>query len=275
MRVLHMRHSKYWNCIFTVIVLLGFGLDTPETFAVPTSSNALITACANKKTRVLRHSRNGKCRRSEIKLEWNQQGPQGTQGPQGEIGATGPAGRDPTPVPLTCATGGECEIGDVGPGGGTVFYDHGSRQTWGRYLEAAPVGWYDGLSSDPTLGWCASSEDWANDTITTLVAGGASGTAIGDGWANSVRIVRHCPHGAAAAARMYRGGAKNDWYLPAQDELVELYEQRTIVTGLGETNRWSSTETDATTAWRKYFNAAGGDSGLKQFDNAVRPIRAF
>lgn len=34
-----------------------------------------------------------------------------------------------------------CAIGDTGPGGGIVFYDAGSRQSWGRYLEVAPTGW--------------------------------------------------------------------------------------------------------------------------------------
>lgn len=36
---------------------------------------------------------------------------------------------------------GSFSIGDTGPGGGIVFYDAGSQQSWGRYIEALD-GWY-------------------------------------------------------------------------------------------------------------------------------------
>lgn len=38
-----------------------------------------------------------------------------------------------------CVTGVSCKIGDVGPGGGIIFYDAGKHEIWGRYLEIAPV----------------------------------------------------------------------------------------------------------------------------------------
>ena len=39
----------------------------------------------------------------------------------------------------TCSAGTSCQVGDIGPGGGVVFYDAGSSQSWGRWLEASPA----------------------------------------------------------------------------------------------------------------------------------------
>lgn len=264
-------------------VMVGSVVGLGGAMAATTSQQ--IVACANKSTGVMRYAKNGRCTRNETRIRWNQQGQPGAMGatgPAGPAGGTGPAGAPGSPgadavLPAaTCATGGTCAIGDTGPGGGTVFYVAQTRQAWGRYLEAAPTGWY-GTQDDPNLGWCASSTNWANDTIHSSVPGGAQGTTIGDGWKNSVNIAKHCPYGAATTARMYRGGALTDWYLPSLEEVTELYNQRAVVGGLGTTNRWSSSESMnlAADAWRKFFNAVGANEGFKEFDNAVRPIRAF
>lgn len=273
-----------WRFLF-VGILVGslLGVGGVRAVSVPKT----IVACANKKSGVLRYVKSGKCLRTETKLSWNQQGVQGPAGSTGPNGATGPigpsgaagvAGVSPTLPPPTCATGGACVVGDTGPGGGIVFYVAQSRQSWGQYLEAAPTGWY-GTQTDPNILWCGSSATYSgpSDLIATSVVGGSTATAIGAGWTNSINIAKHCPYGAATTARMYRGGSKTDWYLPSKDELQELYNQRAIVGGLGEINRWSSTQSsvDSALAWRKYFNASTGDEGSKAFDNAVRPIRAF
>ena len=45
------------------------------------------------------------------------------------------------PAAALCVVGNPCAMGTKGQGGGIVFYDAGSSQSWGRYLEAAPAGW--------------------------------------------------------------------------------------------------------------------------------------
>lgn len=94
---------------------------------------------------------------------------------------------------VICEAGGPCKVGDTGPGGGIVFYDAGSVQPWGRYLEAAPTGW-SGKAADPTVPWCSN---------TTSLVPGALGTDIGTGAANTDNMLAVCSSGAANLARGY------------------------------------------------------------------------
>ena len=189
------------------------------------------------------------------------------------------------PVALTCAQGGACVVGNTGPGNGTVFYDAGSMQSWGRYLEAAPNTW-SGDVADPTLPWCLLN----GSPPIPLV--GAPGTALGTGWANTERAARYCDSGAAVSTRGYHGGGKADWFLPSTDELNQLcrwareldtsstascFTSRTdpTVGGFSADNYWSSTELSAGVANLIWF--ANGDTYNTSMDSAlsVRPIRAF
>ena len=108
---------------------------------------------------------------------------------------TSAGGNFPTSVRAgaVCVAGGPCAIGDTGPGGGIVFYDAGSVQPWGRYLEAAPEGW-SGAPWDPVALWCS---------ITDTLIPGAMGTAIGTGAANTANMLAACSSGAANLARSY------------------------------------------------------------------------
>ena len=60
----------------------------------------------------------------------------------------------------SCATGGSCAVGDIGPSGGYVFYDAGQYRfidaaegisAGGRFLEMAPAGWYQNQTEDPKM----------------------------------------------------------------------------------------------------------------------------
>lgn len=62
---------------------------------VSAAGDQTLNACANKKSGVMRYISKGSCKKTEIKLSWNQmgsQGPVGATGPSGVDGQTGPAG---------------------------------------------------------------------------------------------------------------------------------------------------------------------------------------
>ena len=166
---------------------------------------------------------------------------------------------------------GECGVGDTGPGGGVVFYDAGSVQPWGRYLEAAPAGW-SGTSEDPDTYWCDEDIDIAK----------ANSGIIGVGRNNTLQIRAVCSSGAANLANAYAGGGKTDWFLPSKDELNELYKQREIVGGFvlrPGTDRYpyyySSSQHSSDSAWYQHFDGFAQYDAPKAFKLLVRPVRAF
>jgi hypothetical protein len=146
-----------------------------------------------------------------------------------------------------CGTNTVYVIGDIGPAGGTVFYDKGEYTNGWRYMEAAPE---DFLDSE----WgCAGS----------LI--GAENSDIGSGKINSVAIANFhdglnnyygnpslcnaLNNGTVAAqkALLFETGGLKDWFLPSKEELVLLYENLHM-SGLGNFSNaiyWSATETDA------------------------------
>ncbi|MBU6280389.1 MAG: hypothetical protein KGN78_14205 [Actinomycetales bacterium] len=191
-------------------------------------------------------------------------------------------------VSIWCSYRGPCRLGVRGPGGGIVFYDAGSEKAWGRYLEAAPAGWA-GSSSDPQVPWCSTSS--ANTYLSTQFG-------IGVGMANTVLIKdpsRCGDSSAAGLAALYRGGGKNDWFLPSESELYEMYAKRAIVGGLSvgmpssiydrgnfywaSTEIWSFTRPNGPRAeWLDFYKGSrygSVDYDYKSNGYRVRPIRAF
>jgi hypothetical protein len=75
-------------CIGVVVTAASIGAVS----FVSASSDSTITACAHKTTGAMRLLKKGNCKRSEVRLTWNQQGLQGPEGPQGVQGESGPQG---------------------------------------------------------------------------------------------------------------------------------------------------------------------------------------
>jgi hypothetical protein len=65
-----------------------------------------------------------------------------------------------------------------------------------------------------------------------------------------------------------------DWFLPSSDELVELYKQRDTVDDVDD-QYWSSSQSDAESAWNLNFQNGSPYEGVKDSWLFVRPVRAF
>lgn len=145
----------------------------------------------------------------------------------------------------SCADGGDCVIGDTGPGGGVVFFVKGTgsfdasavatcpfssqgecSMMWQSssiivhmsaemqaalpfdYMEVAPA---SGLVSRP---W--SSADWSGGTTEPRIGAGSAGTdAIKAAYPDDTQA-----NNAAYYASAYSNNGKSDWFLPSTDELA-------------------------------------------------------
>lgn len=144
---------------------------------------------------------------------------------------------------LSCEDGGECEVGDSGPGGGVVFYVLNPlvKSRW-RYLEAAPEGWNDDEPDQQAI-WCSKADVFVKSSLTgnTLAKSITSGL-VGTGAKNTQSILGTCADGAANVTAAYRGGGYKNWYLPSKEELHLMFKNRDVIGGFESGAYWSSTE---------------------------------
>jgi len=156
----------------------------------------------------------------------------------------------------------EYKIGDIGPGGGFVFYDKGNSNGGWRYLEAAPVD--------------LTEAEWG--CYETEIPG-AKGTGIGKGRTNTRAIIKGCSEdrNAAKVAAAYRGGGKADWFLPSKDELnlIRVNLKKAGVGGFEDYFYWSSSEYSPNLAWYQVFGNGLQVNTNKYNPFAVRAVRAF
>ncbi len=175
-----------------------------------------------------------------------------------------------------CVVGGICKVGNTGPGGGIVFFDAGSQQSWGRYLEFAPLGWFGG-TSDPKASWCDSSVTFETQA------------EIGTGKTNTDLMLGICNSGAAVMARAYKASGKDDWSLPSKDELTMLCkywqgQETNYQGGCGGLRPLGGFDLDPYWSSTKYANGMayaqliGYSNPFGNYNNRtwhVRPVRAF
>lgn len=165
-------------------------------------------------------------------------------------------------------------IGDIGPGGGIIFYDDGISNG----LEVGD------LSSQVSIQWgCASLPVMAVSPL------------LGDGLSNTQAIVTfhndltdyfgnpaQCDptnDGTVAAiyCDSYEINSYDDWFLPSLDELLLIYSNLHAV-GTGDFSEdfyWSSTEADEGNA-RAIDFMKGTDLNMYKYNTfLVRPVRKF
>ncbi len=187
--------------------------------------------------------------------------------------------------------GGDYAIGDVGPGGGIVFYDAGKHKNWGRYLEVAPadcegvkLAWKPNAAVIPPL--------YVNDVRGfTAAEKRVLAKALGAGKANTDLIVSRYRTRFMYAALFAQGlvcRQADDWFLPSKDELDLVFNNLKAldspIGGFDKGYYWTSSEYDLQNTWTEYFTDG------QQFDRVktlsanklgaqrpfrVRAIRAF
>jgi hypothetical protein len=196
----------------------------------------------------------------------------------------------------TCSAGGAntvCSIGDIGPGGGIVFYDAGKDEYWGRYLEIAPQACEGVKLPWRPVGNAKTVYQESNGQTAAELRVLSKG--VGMGKVNTRIITLALGTGAYAAkyAEDLACSGVDDWFLPSKDELDLAYNrlaqdrvggQNTPVGGFNKGYYWTSTDYNNETAWSQYFMDG------QQFDRVqilsgnrlppanpfrVRPIRAF
>jgi len=173
-----------------------------------------------------------------------------------------------------------------GEAGGKVFYENPyyERDEW-RYLEAAPKGW-SGEDTDPKVifGYYRPVSNQKEE------ATGADDRGIGAGLLNTQILVDKMGETAYISGHSSEPGTTNqyaariclihdgnyfsDWYLPSKEELGKLYTYANENDGYNEKgDYWSSTEWNASTAYKVNFDGGSHHILSKSDECYIRPIR--
>jgi len=201
----------------------------------------------------------------------------------------------------SCLLDGVCNVGDISPSGGTIFYysaaaftETGSTcATNCHYLEAAPYTWSGGANDPTTNFWLNGSGVYPiNLTLIT-------GTTLGSGFTNTTALITAGDAtGASYKARAYTGPGgttAGQWFNGSKDEIYQLRHSTaaSIYTNNPNLPNWvqsvyqtSSQNGPGTgssaSCWSVDFQSVNIATGNAYSQNCtsnnpypVRPIRAF
>jgi hypothetical protein len=132
----------------------------------------------------------------------------------------------------------------TGPGGGIIFYDAGSQQWWGRFLEAA----WNPIRAKSV--WGPPTSIYGSAASTALQR---QSMAIGMGRFNTDQM-----RAAGASLALTAMEGMQDWFIPSKDELDALYNfwrfRRPAGVDYGQVPVWTSSESENTFAWYQLFH---------------------
>ena len=187
----------------------------------------------------------------------------------------------------TCAEGGVCALGEIGPGGGKVFYVAATAFSSGApcgvnclYLEMAPNTWSNG-TTDPSL------KMQPNKQRSPANGNTRNNTAIGLGFQNTSALLSNASGISDAKEAIYSVDilttGKTDWYIPNSLEYLAMKTYLDSCTtacanftyNSGQ-NYWSSNY-KGNGGWDFKWAISGLDPGGPTLNNSkpIRPIRAF
>ncbi len=184
--------------------------------------------------------------------------------------------------PGTCANrGAVCEVGDVGPGGGIVFFVDSSDEYDFTYLEAAKSNWYRGQDRMGYTYCPRANGNLISDTP----------TAIGTGEATTDLLLNICNNNSTydlpANRRTvvhyvdkYNYKGLTDWFIPSWDEMQEVIAANiSFLVGLRDvgycTTSIAIVDTGGSSRNDVYLAfLTGGGSTSSGGECTLRPIRA-
>jgi hypothetical protein len=189
-----------------------------------------------------------------------------------------------------CITEALCSLGDIGPGGGMVFYAGAPFTMAGatcntscRYLEWAPVSWASTQSQNGSFNVPGTATTDARSGLMPLNLLVGTSNSLGSGLNNTILMANAVGSGTsstnpAKAALLYAGNdsSAGQWFLPSRDELVALYQSSVRSRGNFQAlNLWSSSEVNSVNNYQVSMDDGAVTAESRGIPKLFRPIRAF